>query len=429
VKSLVALVEKRLAEARRGDGGAQDDPSAAMKARFACLPIAEGFAACRIPAAADALLGFIADADPAKRAVGIAGAKGTRDPRMAKALLDLVADPSVGPDAVDRLATIHPPGMAERLIASLKGLPDSAVPYAHIAIAASRDPLGDRFARQHITDVTVLQGLGMGGCRDGDLLEPLSQALRELGANGYRAGSAMCAIGGEDAVRLLVKSLRDGDDQERESAAFLMIRDPRPVEPLIKALADADAQVRMRAADSLAYIGDPRGGDAIVARVNQEKDRMTRRDLVEKLALSEDPTRYQELFLAIANQPVAPDWQDNLVRRAAISGLGRTHDPRLIDPLLALFHRGAADDPASASERGNERMGVAQALADIPDPRVVDALIELGGDRGPMPPLVSTENLARIQAEPWMQADASASARIAAYLREHPTTGDRRVGQ
>ena len=88
-----------------------------------------------------------------------------------------------------------------------------------------------------------------------------------------RAASELGRIGNEQAIAVLVQTLRDPSKEVRASASKALAAIGTPaIGSLITTLADADWVVRYRAAEALGFIGDPWSIAALVRALGDERD-------------------------------------------------------------------------------------------------------------------------------------------------------------
>jgi len=125
---------------------------------------------------------------------------------------------------------------------------------------------------QHVRNVAA-SALEIGGPR---AVEPLIKALQE--DEYYHVRSTAARVLGETgdprAVEPLIKALQEDEDWEvRESAAMALseFEGDRVVEALIQALRDEKSAVRMKAAQSLGWIGDARALEPIREAAEREE--------------------------------------------------------------------------------------------------------------------------------------------------------------
>jgi len=161
-----------------------------------------------------------------------------------------------------------------------------------------------------------------------------------------RAAAALGMIG-EPAVEPLIRTLSEGDGDHRWGAAIALgkIRDPRSIEPLIRALADKYENVRAESAASLAAIGKPAvgpllrflkytGGPArieVVAAIGQLRDEDAIQPLFQLLENADDEERkaIADAIDAILIPSVEPfvDWiRNGNDQKDPVRKSGRTDD-------------------------------------------------------------------------------------------------------
>jgi len=193
---------------------------------------------------------------------GIIKMKTARDVRGLIRLLNH-SDPDIQYHAVEALGEIGDAGAVEPLITVLKHDEMSGVRWktaeSLVKIGApSVEPLIS--VLQHPdSDVRWKAAIALGEIRDPRAIGPLIRQLSDT--DRFVKSRVAHALGmiGAPAVHPLIRTLHDGDGNQRWGAAIALggIKDPAAVEPLIRALADKYENVRAEAAASLAAIGKP----------------------------------------------------------------------------------------------------------------------------------------------------------------------------
>ena len=255
----------------------------------------------------------------------IPGMKSARDVRGLIRLLKH-RDLDVQYGAAEALGEIGDSGAVEPLIAALKNDEYSGVRWK-AAEALSKigapavEPLIGALSHDD-DDVRWKAAIALGEIGDPRAIEPLIILLCD--EDRFVKSHAALALGaiGEPAVNPLLRALREGDGNLRWGAAIALgkIRDPRAIEPLIRALADKYENVRAESASSLATMGKPALGP-----------------LLQFLKFSDGPERIE-----------------------VVAALGELHDTDAIQPLIQMLEN--ADD--------DERKAIADALDAILIPTI-----------------------------------------------------------
>ncbi len=175
----------------------------------------------------------------------------------------------------------------------------------------------------------------------------------------YWAGNILGRIG-EEAVELLIGSLRDQDKNVRMLAAKALgeARSERAIEHLINALKDKEWPIRNTAAKALENYGPP-----IVEKITQytmdhnDDIRIWVRRLIGKLGSSV----IDNLLFTLENE------NDNTIRSAAAISLGIVRDAKAIDPLINTVLNDTDDWV---------RRYAAEALGEIGEKEVAGPLVE-----------------------------------------------------
>ncbi len=141
----------------------------------------------------------------------------------------------------------------------------------------------------------------------------------------------------------LLKNLKSRDAAVRKEAAVALgsMRDPRTVEPLIRALAtDKDWAVRWAVEESLVKIGNP--AVRPLKALLDDKDWRIRRRVTRVLAEIRDPDSVELLIRILKND------RDCCVRKFAARGLGEAKHLRAAETLLASLENRMLDVIAGA---------------------------------------------------------------------------------
>lgn len=144
----------------------------------------------------------------------------------------------------------------------------------------------------------------MTGNPDPNVVRQLLMELRDTNKDKRRtAVMKLGLMGGDQAVRALINAVQnDHEDLIVRGRAALMLgklRDPRAVEPLIRALDAPGFQTPIFAAEALGKLGDPRAIEPLVMvlAVSRDKMRDTALQALERLGYDPDeqePAYHQE---------------------------------------------------------------------------------------------------------------------------------------
>jgi HEAT repeat protein len=215
---------------------------------------------------------------------------------------------------------------------------------------------------------TAIEALGEIG--DPRAVAPLMLALKDETTDlDNRAEQALVAIG-EPAVKPLLAALRDEDANmsERVTEALRKIASPGTVDPVIAALRDGDFKVRGRAARVLGKIGDPRAVEPLIDAFRTHRG-VAHEEASRALAMIGTPAA-QALVLLLGDEDasIASDAEKLLVAIGAPA----------VEPLVA----GLQFTAQQHKYYGDVRERAADALAEIGDPRAVEALGVALQDKG-----------------------------------------------
>jgi HEAT repeat protein len=326
--------------------------------------------------AAGPLITALGDADSYLRQLAALALGDIKDPLAVEPLIAALndADHGVRDHAASSLGKIRDPRAVVPLIAAFKdtngntgvdvGVRESAAaalvtigtPAVEPLIAAHNDPRSGASVRSLAVSC-------LGKIKDPRAIEPLIADLTDAGPDlGFRAGAASALeMIGAPAVDRLIAALKDADTDVRDLAASALgnIKDPRAIEPLIRALKgrhgiydffpgsaasalvnigtpavepliaalrDADRDVRKLAVFALGNIGDPRAVEPIIAAL---KDGNTDFQNTAASALAEIGAPAVEPLIALLKDT------DVNVRLSAASALGMIKDQRSFEALLA----------------------------------------------------------------------------------------------
>ena len=243
------------------------------------------------------------------------------------------------------------------------------------------------------SDVRRHAAEALGKLGDKRAVDPLINALADDDSIVRRdAAEALGLLGDKRAVDPLIKALGDKEEWVRRTAAKALeqlgqpewaqyvrgddddfrrlgsSKDPRAVDPLIKALAEPDYiyDIRQAVAKALGHLGDKRAIDPLIKAL-ADNDSMVRKVAAEaleqlgqpewaqyvrgddddfhRLGSSKDPKAVDPLIKALA------DWHDD-VRKNAVKALGLLGDKRAIDPLIKVL----ADDNSIVRDAADEAL-------------------------------------------------------------------------
>ena len=172
-------------------------------------------------------------------------------------------DPKIQYDAAEALGDMGDTMAVEPLVTALKNDEYSGVRWkAAEALSKIGPPSVEALIgtlRHHDDDVRWKAAIALGEIGDPRAIKPLISLLCD--EDRFVKSHAALALGtiGEPAVNPLIRALHEGDGNLRWGAAIALgkIRDPRAIEPLIRALADKYENVRAESATSLAAMGKP----------------------------------------------------------------------------------------------------------------------------------------------------------------------------
>ncbi|MHB0937724.1 MAG: HEAT repeat domain-containing protein [Armatimonadota bacterium] len=196
----------------------------------------------------------------------------------------------------------------------------------------------------------------------------------------------------QDVQRLIVALDAQQPDDVRVNAArrLALVNPPEALPALVKALDDPAFAVRQHAARTLGFIGDRAAVPALIAHAN-ERDPEARVEVVTALGRLADPRAVkvlgEELWDAEDNirlaAAVALARIPGPASSAALRGILKDHaHPGMAPALLALGRRGdrtiTAQCLGQAQAPGFNDPAVAQALAEIGDPKAIEVLVTLG---------------------------------------------------
>jgi len=207
-------------------------------------------------------------------------------------------------------------------------------------------------------DVRIAAIEPLGELKDPRAVDPLIKALEGNDGRTSTVAEALVKIG-SPAVDPLIKVLGNKYWYVRDAAAEALVKIGSPaVDPLIKALGDKDWNVHYLAAKALVELKDPRAVDSFIKAL-EDKDYRVRDTVAKALVELKDPRAVDSFIKALENI----SWD---VRYLAAKALVELKDPRAVDALIKAME----DKDCSI------RNAVAEALGELKDPRAVDALIK-----------------------------------------------------
>lgn len=259
------------------------------------------------------------------------------------------------------------------------------------------------------------------------------------------AVEALGMIGNASALNGLLKLLNDHDEIVRLNTVIALGRnpDPRAVRPLMQLLAEDDPDLRKRAVMALGAIGDPRAVPAI-ARLVPQADAGLQEVIAEALTLIGDPAAADALRLMLQSEEpgvqikalggirrcgvadVLPQVMTLInavnpqVRRRVAEVLGELGTEDAVKPLAGMLRSDPSFEVRSAAAKALGRLGyksglpyleqalrdesaircsAVMAIAGIPDPISVAALLAMLKDPAPEVRYHAVSGLARLDAK------------------------------
>jgi HEAT repeat protein len=170
----------------------------------------------------------------------------------------------------------------------------------------------------------------------------------------------------ESELRKNIKNLTSEDIETRVQAAKKLgeSKDPKAVDPLVKALNDEDSDVRKAVANALGKIGDARSVEPLINRLYDEDSEVVKAALRALVNIGIPSIEPLARLLRTATTQI---------RILAATGLGSIGTSRVIDPLIAATHD---SDPEI-------RRAVVIALSRIKDSRATEAIAKMTNDEDP----------------------------------------------
>jgi len=275
--------------------------------------------------------------------------------RDVKGLIRLLnhRNPDVQYEAAGALGDIRDPGAVEPLATVLKNDEFSGVRWkAAEALSKLGSPAVPALIgalRHDDDDVRWKAAVALGEIGDPQAIEPLILLLCD--EDRFVKSHAALALGsiGEPAVNPLLRALREGDGNLRWGAAIALgkIRDPRSIEPLIRALADKYENVRAESASSLATIGKPALGPLL--QFLKFSDGPERLEVVTALGELQDTDAIQPLIQMLENA-------DEDERKAIADALDAILIPT-VEPLVRKLRNGSRQKNEPSRSDTNEGEG------------------------------------------------------------------------
>ena len=299
---------------------------------------------------------------------------------------------------------------SERIIEAIPGVAPSEI----VAIAGVLGWLGHEMAVAELVELLMMEA-------------PVGPA----------AGDALRRLGSSITPQLLA-AIRDGDGARRLKLLPILGSAAGSIEALVSCLEDPEADVRVRACDALARVGNPEAVPALFRLIGERDSRIsqaaaaaiqslgsleTKRLALEQARSPDTRTRRAALrILSYFGYPEGLDIliaamsdEDEKVREAGIYGLPLVDDPRATEALLAAVE---ASEPKT-------RAAVTRALGqtsrhDSSHPRVVTALRACLADADPWTRYYACQALGRLKVNDACEAivalidDPSGQVRVAA---------------
>jgi HEAT repeat protein len=235
------------------------------------------------------------------------------------------------------------------------------------------------------SEVRLAAARALGEIGDPQAVEPLLAALKDQHSSVRRAAAE--ALGRISDVRAveslpaaLKNALKDEDRDVRRAAAKALAQQIKGVEYLMSALTDRPWMAREAAAEMLGEIKDPRAVEPLRA-VLKDEEGSVRRAAVKALVQIKGMEHLIagidfELSVAVLQ------YGDAEKQQAAARALGRSQDPRAVEPLLAALKD---YDYYSLKDYGYYsqavRQAAAEALGTLGDQKAVQPLTALLTDR------------------------------------------------
>jgi len=208
----------------------------------------------------------------------------------------------------------------------------------------------------------ALSGLGVIGA-------PLEAIVPHLASTSFDVRwAAVFALGRcEDAraMDLLLKAAQTMRDRASHMQAIYSLgerKDARAVDPLLRMYRESDGAPREAIAAALGLLGDPRGGEAILAEMGEVDPRSWGENTIRALGRLKEHRAAEAIAEMVKEEPGRSS--------TAIIALGEIGGPRAVEALLLVLGRN--DDGARAMWPC-----AIKALGQLKEPRAVEALIAL----------------------------------------------------
>lgn len=275
---------------------------------------------------------------------------------------------------------------------------------AHDATARVIEALGAAAASEHVASARVLGWLG-----DDLAIARLVEMTMMEEPVGTAASDALRRLG-PAATRALLAAVREGDSARRLKLLPIVGYAAGSLDDLLACLSDPEPEVRVRACEALARLGntaavaelfkllgdrDARVSHAASAAIQSLGSQESKKLALEQ-ARSDDPRTRRAAIRIIAYfgyaegldvLVAAMDEEDEKIREAAIYGLPLVDDPRAVQALLA----------QTSHELPRTRAAVMRALGQTErSPEVVSALRAALGDADPWVRYYACQSLGRL---------------------------------
>jgi HEAT repeat protein len=330
----------------------------------------------------DALIAAFHDPDPGVRRSAAWGLTGVADPRVPDLLVQALHDPDVGvrtavASQIGRQsgehAVVQDPRFVGPLLENLQN-PDIQL---RIQVCMALGRIGDPRAVQPLieamkdsrSDVVSQAMQALGAIHTPEAIDALIAAAEPVVSGAIRFGQSSTSESFADAN----KTSYLADEALRALGAA---DDARAIAYLAGALQSTNASARISAAQALRQSKSPEAAKALVAAAGPEGNAGAAQ-AVAMLGIA--GATDVEGLLRLLNDPQRRD--------TAIAALGRTKDPRAVEPLIALLKTPYPGTPQPYGARIATFSDGATAAATVPYLAVVQALGELGDARA-VPPLI-----------------------------------------
>jgi HEAT repeat protein len=222
--------------------------------------------------------------------------------------------------------------------------------------------------------------------------------------------AAMCPA----AEDKLLAALKDENWHVRQIAVYALgkTKDPKVVEPMIACLKDGEENVRSQAIEAIIVLNDKQAVEPLLGVMEKDTDVDTRNTAVRALGSLKDTRAVEPLLVAMKSS-------DNILVLAAIGALADIGDPRAVDALISRTRQYETRSSATAAlgnfrtEKSFQallklteskdpfvRSAAAFSLAKIGDPRAIPAIRNLEADKAANVRAAAAEALKAIEAAP-----------------------------